>query len=671
MVYAPMSSARLTLMLGLLACSLVASCGESDEGRSGTIICQGNCDCSPPDTICIEGRCAEGCTHTDCPLGAFCDTGSGLCVSETAAPCQRDLDCAPPDLICASSSTKTCEPGCTLTCCFGGTLCNTETGYCETDPLHGCRDDRDCDIPEETCVGGRCLTPRYCLADSDCDLPKICEGGLCLDGCGVWGCDAPLHCVGTSGHCEPPEGPCGGDADCGFPAAICEGGACVAPCAPADCAAPLICVQATGRCGVDTTPTGCDDDGDCAPPATICSVLGECVTGCQSNGCGAGSHCNIQSGHCVPDEPPQTCTNDTNCAPPLTICEAPDCVNGCLTEPCSGNTTCNQTTGRCEAVDPGCLADAQCDPPATVCNNGSCVAGCPASPCPVNADCDPTTGHCLHPLDLGELCESSQDCLSGMCITIALTTGAQYNVCVMPCCGGSDCPAGFGCMAQSGVKFCTPASLIPGATFAVADGGPCTNATQCQSGVCEVSKGRCVEICCTTGDCMLAGLDTCQLYAATTASKPQRICDLDQAQYSPYCYDYPNCTSPAGAPCQSDFECQSLMCDNVYQGSSGFACTEFCCKNEQCPAGFSCRMYSEQPPGFSNAIHAMMCLKDGATPLGEGCTYGKDCSAGDCIEGTCRRLCCSDQDCPNGQDCALAIKDDATSGLQTFVTCCE
>jgi hypothetical protein len=581
----------------LLVC-LVLACSSGGSGE-GSVVCSGNCDCSPPARVCIDGRCADGCLSTGCPVGSYCDSGSGLCFPEAPKACQRDLDCSPPDRICVQGL---CAPGCSLTCCFGGTLCNGETGYCVTDPAYGCRNDRDCDPPATTCREGRCLTPTYCLADVDCDGPaKTCQGGVCLDGCLTHGCPAGQACVPTTGHC-----------DAGEVVVSPEAHEVVEP--------------------VDAVEPADTESHDTATPTP--------------------------------------CSNDTNCAPPVTICKDHACAPGCLTVACTTGEQCDPSTGRCVDTPEPCQVDLACDPPASICELGACVPGCGTSGCPAGVECDAATGHCLHKKNLGDLCSSGGECATGMCIQVAFTTGASYFVCVMPCCGGSDCPAGFGCMQQPGLKFCIPATIYPGATFQVADGGSCTNATQCQSGSCDVGKSRCVETCCQTGDCMLAGLDTCQWWAATETSPVVRLCDLDQAQYHWACMEYPNCTVPVGAACQSDFECQTLMCDNVY-GSSGHLCAGFCCANADCPAGTACRQYAEKGIGGGDPLIAALCLKQGTVAEGQPCTAGADCATGDCLDGACRRLCCSAADCQAGEACRLTIKDDATSGVSSYATYCQ
>jgi len=646
-----------SLLALLLAAPALCAC-TADAG-GGSVVCGSTCECGPPAQVCVAGRCEPGCLDTGCPSGTSCDPDSGHCFQSLTRTCHRDLDCDPPDRICVEGS---CAPGCELTCCYGGTRCNAETGYCDPDPVYGCRDDRDCAPPATTCVDGRCLTPRYCLSDADCDPPaKTCQGGICLDGCLAMGCAQGLVCDEDTGRCATGSTPttCTGDAGCAPPATICEGGACVAGCGTTGCAGAATCDGDTGRCVVG--PQGCTSDQGCEPPATVCEA-GACVPGCGSTGCPGGQACDGGTGRCRPAV--ATCTNDTNCTPPTTICEGGSCVPGCLTTPCGGGSTCNVGTGRCEAVQPGCTGDAQCDPPTTVCEAGVCVPGCPTDPCPAGVDCDPTTGRCLHKASLGEPCGSSSECLTGMCIGIQLTSGEQHQLCVMPCCGGNDCPAGFGCMPQPGVRFCIPASVIPGATFQVADGGACQNATQCQSGSCW-STGKCVESCCTTQDCALAGLHTCQLKQADGGSV-MRACDLDQAQL--WC-GYDQCYQPLGGPCTSDFDCQSLMCDNVYP-DAGLQCAGFCCRNEQCAVGQACRMYGEVVPG-TTPYFAMFCQKEGSIPLGQACYKGSECQAGDCVGNTCRRLCCATADCPQGQTCRLGIKDDPVSGLQSYVTYCD
>jgi hypothetical protein len=523
-----------------------------------------------------------------------------MCVTQTASTCQRDLDCNPPDLICQDHA---CKPGCTLTCCFGGTLCNQETGYCETNPSSGCRNDHDCDPPATTCVDGRCLTPKTCMGDADCKvLGKVCQGGACLDGCDRVGC-------GPVGICDPVTLRCH------------DGG--------------LLDVVEPKAEAVQATDTETEAESVTVPDTAT-----------------------------LPDSGPTGCTNDSNCNVPVTICEGHQCVPGCGSVPCGVGEQCDLAIGRCKPKPATCTSDADCAPPDTVCQGTTCVDGCGSAGCPPPGTCNALSGHCQGLTPLGETCSHASDCQSGTCIGVALKDGSTRQLCVTPCCTGSECYPGFGCMAITGVKFCLPASLFPGYTFQVADGGSCTNAGQCQSGMCELNKGRCVGTCCQTPDCLMAPLHTCQLYLA--GNNVEHICDLDPVNYALECSEYPYCSVPVGGPCQSYAECQSLNCDDAYP-DAGHLCADLCCSNQDCPAGTACRMYT-QPFGAAS-VYAAMCLKEGEAALGSPCVRGSECAGGDCVGGTCRRLCCQDADCPVGE-CQLDIKQDANSGLETYVTVC-
>ncbi len=150
------------------------------------------------------------------------------------------LDCACQAVSCAANETcrdGACEPAGRDTVSVEGL--SLERG--EASPCVTC-DDVTCDLPL-VCEGGVCVDP---CAETVCDAPLICVGGGCVDPCGDLMCSDGERCV--DGACVDPCADVMCDAD-----EVCVDGSCEDPCDGVSCPAPEICVA--GTCGGD-------DDGD-------------------------------------------------------------------------------------------------------------------------------------------------------------------------------------------------------------------------------------------------------------------------------------------------------------------------------------------------------------------------------------------------------------------------
>jgi len=157
-----------------------------------------------------------------------------------------------PDTTTTDSSTGEPPPMCTEADCPMGQFCNMGTGTC--DP--GCNDDTDCmdmtvcDLGTNTCKG--------CVSDANCALGTVCTGGSCVPGCNDnQPCQDGLSCC--TGTCLDLVGDplnCGG---CGMACPVPANAA--ATCTMATCGMGA-CTQGFNDCDGDKA-NGCEVNGSC------------------------------------------------------------------------------------------------------------------------------------------------------------------------------------------------------------------------------------------------------------------------------------------------------------------------------------------------------------------------------------------------------------------------
>jgi hypothetical protein len=186
---------------------------------------------------------------------------------------------------------------------------------------------------------------------------------ICQAGCTTVGCQTPLRCNDTTGHCCDPASPdcpvepdagamCNSDSECsGAPATICSGGACVPGCATAGCTPPLTCDQTSGHCST----SACNRDLDCDPgsfctPTQMCSVL---AYGGQI-ACAGGTKVSFDCAQKTTPADFRACSG----APGPSGC--PYCIDGSCFHPglCSTASDCHReqdcVNGLCRATTPPC-----------------------------------------------------------------------------------------------------------------------------------------------------------------------------------------------------------------------------------------------------------------------------------------------------------------------------
>jgi len=254
-----------------------AHCMIENPEDGGSCIDDG--DCGWPAFICYKSRCRCGCATPGSPVQCSdehpCEQTTGRC--EGAGECTSDSDCDPPNTICDTESVPPrCMPSCLSVGCPGAKACDPTTGHCKD----RCASDSDCNPPTTICehdvcmlgcgepggldcgnsdcieATGRCDTANHCTTDDDCNPPMTkCDEPwqICVDGCGLTGCDDGYVCENETGECV--YNPCDH-----------IGCACTSS---ADCQQGLFCEALSKKC-----TKSCTTDADCAP--YYCGVNGFC-----------------------------------------------------------------------------------------------------------------------------------------------------------------------------------------------------------------------------------------------------------------------------------------------------------------------------------------------------------------------------------------------------------
>ncbi len=249
-------------------------------------------------------------------------------------------------------------------------------------------------------------------------------------------------------------------------------------------------------------------------------------------------------------------------------------------------------------------------------------------------------------LALGDDCERSSDCATGICLGVAVA-GVEHSVCTEPCCHEAECPLGFGCLRLGAGRWCLPSRIYPpGYSFTSPTGASCgIGGNACQSGICEASNDLCRGTCCTDADC---GVAPCH-WTVTGASQ------------SLYCDPLAllNGFGRTGDPCFIETDCQHGIC--VPSPVSGYVCAEPCCGPHDCTPNTTCGLVQ----GVGGSL-ARACVPQPPGPLanGEACSdTGESCVGGHCIDGMCRTACCLDSDCATTDACRPAYTPEGVVGM--------
>lgn len=488
-----------------------ADLADGDEPDMEEPSCQGDAECEASE-FCQDSVCVPGC-HRDegCLLGLVCDLETHMCVSPG---CTSDAQCPPEE------------------------RCNVESGACEPRPVvcagQECESGQWCDDFSATCMdtvpGDLCATASACGEGSAC-IPFTDDNG-----------DAALACQDPRGDL-PAGADCEDDAACA--AGYCVLGQCYSPCADhADCGSDEVrCVAASVTAGDNGTPEDPEDDpsyelsscvrvdlcgssADC-DETSVCTVrpvgdeiLPVCVplAGDVSGGgpCRTSEECT--SGLCIGQVHrvcAEICQEDEDCSQANTTCQDTSFASG-------GDTPNDPSDDQvfsfsvCEwALDNGqnCASDADCaagevctlggteEAPANLCRPAWGDVGAGAL-CETSNDC--RSGICLDTNRCYGACSGDADCLEGStCGSVSVGEGGsvELSICVeptQPCDSLEDCRDGWLCMPYESEPNvisggCFPSTNAEGAL----PGEVCAADGDCASGSCiaDGNGGRCYGLC--------------------------------------------------------------------------------------------------------------------------------------------------------------------------------
>jgi hypothetical protein len=613
---------------------------------------------------CGDDGCGGFCGACEDPERPFCNSVTGLCVSDcvpdcSGAECGDDGcggscgDCTTPEKPICMTSLRICVTSCVPTCGLkdcGDDGCGGSCGQCDAGATCGGFD--RCVPDSWTCdpfwfkAGDACDCE--CGAyDPDCDdseawqaqcsFSQRCdESGHCVDKAPAsWTCSPLVYQAFDACDCA-----CGApDPDCGnpnLPVLGCGFGDTCSPEGTCEACAPSCDGKACGDDGCGGVCGSCGDTqvcflGECRDPCAPAPVACE-VAECGNDGCGGscgtcGSTEQCVSGRCeekplVPG--PLSCVNNCGgaassgcyctpgckaagdcCADYASVCKA--CEPDCAGKAC-GDDGCGGSCGTCQAPTPYCTSAQQC--------TDECTPQCDGRSCGADG-CGGTCGTC----DPDATCS-----FDGQCVPTAWYCPKAYFG------DGVVCDCGCGAVDPD----CDAGGLL---TFGCPSYGTTCGAT----GLCEITP------CLSTSECG-GGLWCTGRYAIGGASFAG-TCELPVAS-----------AKPPGQPCQADEECATSVCLSgrcrTWCGSDG-ECQPF----ERCLALPVESQVSTQTVGFGAVCEAVngtaspCAAQSECTTVGETCQAFVDAATLEprflCAQGTIGAgASCAGKSCPTGQECA-------------------
>jgi hypothetical protein len=335
----------------------------------------------------------------------------------------------------------------------------------------------------------------------------------------------------------------------------------------------------------------------CRGNAGVVTVSGPCGCSDDCNGteiCADEGSTGIPGGLCVADA---LCESDAACPAGTRCITLEPGVSGCSPE-CARTADC--AAGRyCTRVQDGA--------PLT------CLPLCQSDvDCPVLGTCDRYTGICgmygVHPGEgeIGDPCETSRDCVSGVCLPDEIFPG---GTCRAACSvERQGCPAG---------STCAP-------IYEDDDQGWCLKS-------CE-SHGDCRDgYACHDFDLLFRGVSMGRLICAPETGTGE--CQTSAPSPS------------TGEPCGCDRDCDSgqFCVSEIDEGWARGACSRWCTTNADCVEGTEC-------------VGELQCMKPCETS--DDCGVGRTCALdGDSGNTYCIPYCESDEDCPVLGSCDLVTHD--------------
>ncbi len=473
------------------------ACGAPNAGGAEVgAVCVDDADCA--QNLCIDGTCSGPCE------------GAGDCSNATDYTCRVetiDLGGGNTDTaqICVAPRACTDDGGCRTAMgevCYVRETNMDVDAICRRPNVGGGTAGQVCDVDRD-CSNNYCLETRFrdvctppCADDGDCTVPGYeCEQVT-----------IQLAGGGTEdlGLCVPePLQACTGEADCptGFNCAVISN--------DAGDALEAACVPNTGG---DATGVACNDDTDCA--SLVC-LAGYCASPCvDDTACGQGQLCLTndvtkdaitQAFDVCETLADQQCASSDDCSDGVRVCsdvrdvggvdtaycEFPRTGGAQLGTQCTAFSDCRENiclsglSNECSVVcdedqDCGSLQGCTTFGDLNYCNslcsdNTDCAAN--GNVCTINSDviANDVDQICTEPIgvaDLGALCTTGGDCLTGLCLRTL-----NYNA--TTCTDDSECNAAMN-------ETCECPIDQPG----------CTTGKSCAT-----IERRCTALCDDGGDC--------------------------------------------------------------------------------------------------------------------------------------------------------------------------
>lgn len=626
--------------------------------------CYKNEECAN-NLACVEGKCKDPCSVTQCGPNAQCHSNDHRAVCE----------CPPGNLGDARDTTV----GCFKVECISDDDCSLEK-HCDSE-VNKCINPCDyincgkgtCQIHEHegicSCFQGYTLLNGKCEDINECEHSPCHRSAVCQNTPGNFVCSCPEGLVGDpiSAGCRNP-GECFTDSDCPNTAA-CEDSRCRNPCeAPNVCGENALCtavahsavcncpLQTKGDAHIACIRVECSDNDDC--PASKSCIDAKCVDPCTlSNVCGRNADC-VADNH-------------------LGVCS------------CQPGTTGNPLLG-CISIQ-YCSSDRQC-PAGTKCNNGLCCSVCTSNrdcfgdqlciqnicqpTCRSNTTC-PDFQFCLNNICTQEVrCKSDDDCdIDENCVI----DSEGKSECTNACQGRVLCGRNAQCTARQHNADCACKEGFYGDAktgckkIECNSDNDCSNDKTCDAHMCKIV-------------CLLG--EGCGQNALCSAENHKQVCycqpgytgnPKEQCTAIDYCHDAPcgpgarcknsrgsfKCSCPQGSVgdpnvegCRAAVECETNQdCPTAAECSTlnGVPKCKSVCENTLCGPNAECQpkghvAYCVCRGGFDGDAND---LSQGCRPLPVPCHTTLDCPANTyCYSEICKPACALDVECGFDERCS-------------------
>ena len=563
------------------------SCSNNNECASGVCDTLGSNTCEPAD-VCGNGTLdsGEACDDGGTANGDGCNA---TCELENGEPCTNNSQCA--SNACDTLGSNTCEPANTCgngtvesgeACDDGGTQngdgCNSS---CELENGEPCTNNSQCASNVCDTVGSNTCEPANSCGNGALESGEACDDGGTSNGDG---CNAT---------CELENGePCTNDSQCGS-------GVC-------DTVGSNTCEPANS-CGNGTLEAGevCDDGntatGDGCDNSCLLEIGEPCGNDneCTSNVCNTGAMPPVCAppagcGNGAPD-PGEACDDgNTN--------NGDGCNSACLLEdgePCSDDSEC--ASNACDT-----LGSNTCEP-SDMCGNGTVESGeaCDDGGTSNGDGCNSTCE-----LENGEPCTNNNQCASNACDTLGSNTCEPANSC-----GNGTVEAG---------EACDDGGTLNGDgcnnTCELEDGEPCSNNSECASGVCDAVGSNTCEPANSCGNGVLDGGEACDDGGTLNGDGCNATCFFED-----------------GEPCTNDSQCASSVCDTAGSNTCEPANA---CGNGRVEGAEAC-----DDGGTSNGDGcSSTCLLE----IDEPCSNNNECTSNVCNMTAMPPVCAPPAGCGNG-----------------------